>query len=271
MNEMTAAHGFPEKLSDESPGIIAFPLTPEWEMRRLRAIEGEFEIVDPWRRTSDDPFHLTAKQLLARAQAAPPAVPGTAVTDFTAWIYSLYVKDEDPRRMREGKEIEAAVFDFRRVLLRSRRFHSLGDPKWMLLHRGLGIDVQHRDHMVFDVPRLTVSGRPLRACPDLVFRHEETGEILLIEVKFSSRVIPSNLWPNVWAQLWAYSLVEEFVRAPRITAVGEVWGDNSGSWHRFGLTSPICLRRAMVRDPRAVAFTRFFRTMFETYGGQVQE
>jgi hypothetical protein len=257
--------------SDATDGVIGVPLSPDWEFRRLATIEEDEVPVDPWQRLSSEPFHLSARQILARARRFIPRDPGASVTDFTSWIYSLHVPAVDERALYEGKESEQQILDLRRLAAKAPQFRSLPDPKWRLLHSGMGERADPVGHVSFEIPSLRVGGRLLRGCPDLVFENQEDGHLVIIEVKFSLRVIPTNLWPNVWAQLWAYSQIPQFAIAPRITVVGEVWGDNSGSWRRRNCDSLIYLRRTVKRDPRTPVFKRFFAALFEIYGGSARK
>ncbi len=49
--------------------------------------------------------------------------------------------------------------------------------------------------------------------PDLVFKHKKTGEVLIVEIKVTDAEIPDGGWPNLRAQLWAYSLADAFATA----------------------------------------------------------
>jgi hypothetical protein len=59
--------------------------------------------------------------------------------------------------------------------------------------------------------------------PDLVYRNRTTGELVIVERKASDKPIPVNGWPNLRAQLWAYSHIDNFKSAPTISLIGEVW------------------------------------------------
>jgi hypothetical protein len=257
-------------LADDSPGVVGMPFTPDWPFRRLAAIEGETAPVDPWGRVSEDAFAISPETLLSRAARSRPSSPGATVSAFTEWIYSLYLKDLDTSALRQGKEAEGDI-DWQRLSTSKPDFRNLPGARWQLLHCGIGDPQSDLGHPVFTIPALTINGVPLRGCPDLVFRNEVSGEVALIEVKFTLRIVPRNLWPNVWAQLWAYSKIPQFAASGKITAVGEVWGDNMGAWSRDNLESIFYLRHCVRRDPRAPAYDRFFRNLFHLYGGQIAE
>jgi hypothetical protein len=118
------------------------------------------------------------------------------------------------------------------------------------------------------VDDLKVAGEALRVLPDLVYRNQRTGEIIIVEIKHSRMTIPSNLWPNIWGQLWCYAQLGQVRKAPRVTVIGEVWGD---AWTRgnrkISGSHLVCLRASVRRNPRVPAYDRFFRELFDIYRG----
>ncbi len=221
-------------------------------------------------RVSEDAFSISSKTLLSRAARARPARPGATVSEFTDWVYSLYRRDIDLASQQKGKEAEIGIDLIRRITSKSD-FRTLPGTRWRLLHCGIGEPQSESGHPVFTIPALSIDRAPLRGCPDLVFRDDESDVVALLEIKFTLRLVPRNLWPNVWAQLWAYSKIPQFAASRAITAVGEVWGDNLGSWRRSNLASAFYLRHCVRRDPRAPAYDRFFRELFQLYGGEIGE
>ncbi|CAN7595132.1 hypothetical protein LJR099_004483 [Variovorax paradoxus] len=119
----------------------------------------------------------------------------------------------------------------------------------------------------FELPDLRVRGVPMRASPDLVFRNARTEHVLVVEIKLSRQSLPSNLWPNVWAQLWIYSHLPVVQQAPQVIVTGEVWGEKTSS-RRGSILSLIYLRAVVRRDPRAPVYDRFFRALFDIYRGE---
>jgi hypothetical protein len=109
-----------------------------------------------------------------------------------------------------------------------------------------------------------VGGRALRVLPDLIFENTKTGARMIVEVKHSYMTIPTNLWSNIWGQLWCYSQITDIKSSPCVTVVGEVWGDKT--YHRRG-DRHVYLRASVRRDPRAAAFDQFFRILFDIYRG----
>jgi hypothetical protein len=200
----------------------------------------------------------------------PPENPQATASAFAQWIYSLYSSghgnDEDRER---GKAMEQEILDQRKqsVCCNDNRFLRSIGSNWVLAHNGMHRDGREpADH--FRINHLTVNGSPLRASPDLVYRNEVNSEVIIVEIKYSRLPITINLWPNVWAQLWCYSQLEIVRSAQRLTVVGEVWGEK---WVRAprGEKNPpeLYLRASVRRDPRAPAYDRFFRNLFDIYRG----
>lgn len=216
-----------------------------------------------------DEFKLIPSDFLRQAQAMPPDNPQATASAFAQWIYSLYSSaygnDEDRQR---GKAMEQEILDLRKqsVCCCDNRFLRSIGSNWELAHNGMHRDGREpADH--FRIDHLAVNGSPLRASPDLVYYNERNSEVIIVEIKYSRLPITTNLWPNVWAQLWCYSQIEIARGAQKLTVVGEVWGEQ---WTRArrGQGTPILYLRASVRrDPRAPAYDRFFRKLFDIYRG----
>ena len=60
--------------------------------------------------------------------------------------------------------------------------------------------------------------------PDYVFQEVATGRVLIVEVK-GTRVerMPSDGWPDVRCQLWAYAQADVLRAAPQRLLACEVW------------------------------------------------
>ena len=111
------------------------------------------------------------------------------------------------------------------------------------------------------IPTLTIDGNPLRGVSDLVFRDRKTNRILIVEIKVSRAKLREDGRPNLKAQLWAYSLIDRWAKAPEILLAGEVWAP----------TRPEPLRRRTwfwnAADETLQAENR---ELFEAYGGTVK-
>jgi hypothetical protein len=164
------------------------------------------------RRDEGTPYRHTHERLVHLARRARPRVVGNRVTDFTGWIFSLYLGRQNEETLAEGKDVERSI---------AKRFGRVPQHKeWELIYE----DPLDEKPKALPISRLKTTTGHLWGAPDLVFRNIETSEVLIIERKASNRDIPSDGWPNLRAQLWAYSLSDEWLDAPKVTLVGEVWG-----------------------------------------------
>lgn len=161
------------------------------------------------------PYRYPHHWLVQVAQANRPLVTGSSVTDFTGWLFSLYGPPKDPQVLAQGRNVERQLV--RRYLLEPNR------KGWTLEYEG--IRSEGRQPKV--ISALTVGGAPLRAAPDFVFKEKATGRVVIVEIKASNREIPSDGWPNLRAQLWAYAHIDDWRDAPEIILVAEVWGFTS--------------------------------------------
>jgi hypothetical protein len=219
-------------------------------------------------------FRLVAADFLARARLQKPEQPTATASAFADWIYSLYGRPGSPEDLERGRAAEAQVFEERPRSLAARSILIACDqqhlaryrPSWELVHCGLNVDTSNVPRPFFEAPDLSVDGRALGASPDLLYRNRENGEVIIVEVKLSRQPLPSNLWPNVWAQLWCYANLPLVLNAPRVTVIGEIWGElhKWSSSHNAPLHW-VGLRASVRRDPRSPAYDRFFRSLFEIY------
>ncbi len=241
------------------------------------------------------PFRLVPSEFIRHARKMRPERPEATVSAFASWLYSLYSNaygNEDDRE--RGKALEPAIFE-RRTMVQSSvdngYLRNIGS-EWRLVHNGLHLP-GHDGVAWFSIDHLRVNGEALRASPDLIYHHPRLNEVMIVEIKHSYMEIPSNLWPNLWGQLWCYSQLDIARSANRVAVVGEVWGERR-LWHDWGnldihdigdigdidpygrkyrnmnyiLHEDILhLRASERRDPRAPAYDRFFRTLFEIYCG----
>lgn len=237
-------------------------------IQRTRILFGEtlcdFEASNGWadregaRKTGA--FQLVPGKFIENARRRKPRDPEPTASGFSQWLYSLYSnaygKDEDRARgaFAEQKILEERIRAYSTTDLQTmqKKF-----PGWRLKHNGMNTGAADRQHY-FEIRELSVGGRALRVLPDLVFENVNTGAHLIVEVKHSYMTIPTNLWPNIWGQLWCYSQMKEIRSSPAVTVVGEVWGDKT--YYRLGARN-LYLRASVRRDPRAPAFDQFFRTL----------
>jgi len=136
---------------------------------------------------------------------------GVRVTDFTKWVWTLcYLQLPNPSSLARGKHIERSI---------ARLAKPSDNPDWELVYR----DPLECAPAPLKISSLTFNDEPLWGAPDLVYRNKVTGELIIVERKASDKKIPVNGWPNLKAQLWAYSHIYDFKSAPVISLIGEVW------------------------------------------------
>ena len=192
---------------------------------------------------SGSPYRIGHKLLMARAKHSPPESIGHAVTDFTDWVYRLYIPVKDHASLARGRRLEREIA--------RRRIPVPKHSKWKLLHSGIAAN----EATVFEIPALMIDGVPMRGSPDLVFREKGSGRVLIIEIKVTEADAPSDGWPNLRAQLWAYSQIEKWKDAPEILLAGEIWGFASG----------LCLRKVIRWRRGEARWERENKELFETY------
>lgn len=158
------------------------------------------------------PYRHTSDHLIDRATFFPPKIRGNRVTDFTGWIYSLYQEKADRKALENGKAVERQVA--------AKLVTVPKNSDWELICQ----DPLDESADIKQISSLMVNGKPLRGVPDLAFRSKRDDTVLIIERKASNREIPSDGWPNLRAQLWAYAHIDDWLDAREIILIGEIWG-----------------------------------------------
>lgn len=213
-----------------------------------------------------DAFQIVPKKFIENAERRRPKDPEPTASGFSQWLYSLYAnaygKDEDRAR---GKLAEQKISAERNKAFSATNHQTIKKrfPGWRLQHNGM-ISGNNDGPLFFEIKELAVDGQALRVLPDLIFNNIDTGAYIIVEVKHSYMTIPSNLWPNIWGQLWCYSKIPDIRKSPSVTVVGEIWGDKTYSRHG---PRAVYLRASVRRDPRVAAFDQFFQTLFDIYRG----
>ena len=168
-------------------------------------------------------YKTTHQQLLAQAKLKPPKSRGRAVTNFTDWIYRLYIPHRDYAALRQGARVEREI-ELTRIPLPA-------NEKWSLIYNGMGDSLAP----ALSISELEVDGSPMFGKPDLVFREKRSGRILIVEIKATEADIYADGWPNLRAQLWAYSKIDQWKDVNEVILVGEIWGYRGGIRRRATL------------------------------------
>lgn len=211
-------------------------------------------------------FQLVPTKFIENAELRRPKNPEPTASGFSQWLYSLYSHaygtDEDKAR---GKFAEQKILVERNKAFSSTDHQTIRKrfPGWKLKHNGMNTGKDERPRY-FEIKELSVAGQALRVLPDLIFENTNTGARIIVEFKHSYLTIPTNLWPNIWGQLWCYSQMADIKSSTSVTVIGEIWGDMT--YYRNG-DRHVYLRASVRRDPRAASFDQFFRTLFDIYRG----
>lgn len=239
---------------------------------RIRITFGRFMQKVPPR-----PFKIVPSHFIERARLLAPKEPKPTASGFSEWVYSIYAENKgDESDLKAGLEAEAAIFNQRKAHAAGcvdQDFLKKNNSAWELIHCGLRIDSSRSPH--FAIPELNFEYEIFRACPDLIYRNRATGEVIIVEIKFSRLPLTTNLWPNVWAQLWCYSRIPVVTGAQNVRVIGEVWGTRLKKSNYFPSRRSLgeyetVLRASVQRNPRARSFDRFFGELFEIYRGRAK-
>ncbi len=159
-------------------------------------------------------YRRSHEDVVSRAKRSKVESFSPYVTHFTDWIFRLYFPIRNELAMQKGRALEKGIL--------LRKLPLPDHSKWKLIYNGMSVS----DSPGKKISALSVHDQPLYGKPDLVFREKKTGRILINEIKVSPAHIPSDGWPNLRAQLWAYSQIDDWVDAPEIILISEIW------WHK---------------------------------------
>lgn len=245
-------------IDEADPNLVSYPSRAAlWAATRMRAFEEPVFLKDPWAQefgglvTPTDDFQLHPSELLRRAKHRIPEPEPPSASAFADWVYSLYRRAPSLTGMARGREAEG-IWDTPPPY--SKSFADINSSLWRLDYCGMGEEGETAEP--FLAPTLCVQEAPLRCRPDLVYRHRHSSFAVIVEVKCTNKPLPRSLWPNVWAQLWAYSRIKELSDVQNLVVLAEVWGL---------FASTLVLRRLVRRDPRRQVFDSFYSELFHIY------
>lgn len=194
------------------------------------------------------PYGVAHRDVLRYAQRHAPEAPGNDVSDFSDWIYKLQPEKRRYFRLWEGLRAEQAVSASR------KRAWIPHNAQWQLLPCSL----DSNGGQLYPTS-LEVNGFPLCGRPDIVFLEKGGRRLVIVEVKTTDSQIPSDGWPNLRAQLWAYAHIKRFRDIPDVLLVGEIW-DRSG----------VYLRQTIRWRGDDEEFDRQNRELFDVYRGHAK-
>lgn len=140
--------------------------------------------------------------------------------------------------------------------------------EWKIMYRGAASD---SDKQILECRFLTKENKPLRGCPDLVIESIDEKSIIIVEQKLKTDYldfpkIPDHTWPNVRAQLWAYSWITDWDHLPdnNVIMIAEYfWRPNPNAG------DPVYLGCRGVWKRSDQEFNRESMDYFERFGGKI--
>lgn len=203
------------------------------------------------------------------SSAQAPLVPRPTASEFANWVFEWSVpslkvspdrSEHQRHRMVLGAITHREIDQFMRFRWTQDFLAGHATSDWRLLFADNG----ETERQTFRASRLTVEQVPVRCVPDAVLMNSSTNTILIIERKTTNvpkPSIPENGWPNVEAQLWCYSHIDDWRGVREVLLVGQLW-------HRFRGGVQLCHTHPSWKrdDP---AHENRCRIWFERYGGQL--
>ncbi|MCW5970218.1 MAG: hypothetical protein KIT57_17060 [Blastocatellales bacterium] len=203
--------------------------------------------------------------------AKPPASPQSTASAFADWVFHWskgrylpqFAKSVESHtrnnRLELGVMAHRQIEDFFSLTWTQKKFPESKASDWEMVFA----DSQGYRGKKFLASRLKVNGQPLTCVPDAVLWHTFKNVVLIIERKTTAqswKFIPKDGWPNIQAQLWCYSWIDEWATATDVILVGQFWSRRSNGLI-LGREHP-CWRRGSKN------FHRQCLEWFERYGGQ---
>jgi hypothetical protein len=151
---------------------------------------------------------------------------GCTASDFANWVfqythpnYYRFERESSTHALQEmGRATHQWIESIKKSVMQLPIALNLS-KNWKLIYSD---PHDGTDEQLFLASRLTVDGEPMRCKPDVVFRDDRTESVIVVERKVTSRheeTIPSEAWPNIRAQLWAYGWIDDWLAAPEVLLV----------------------------------------------------
>ena len=197
----------------------------------MAVLTGVNGLLGPLSSGDSDLFRIKASEFIRAAESCPPDSPKPTASDFASWVYSIYAFGNE-NKFKQGIERKTKIFQWRPSKLISEKMLG-GSGDRSLIYESIKDSFPRDPPKYFEIPKLIVS------------------------LDFTQKSIPSNLWPDVWAQLWAYAQILKF-NDSKLTVVGDILGEDRSHRQYFSDPHEFVLRDAVRRDPRAANYNRFF-------------
>ena len=209
------------------------------------------------------------------APARPTTTNWPTASAFANWVFDQTVTRKEvslaaqalekatwEKRLALGVATHQDIELFRMHCWTQSHLGRVAQSEWKLFFA----DNQSRANRPFIASRLKVDGVPVRCIPDVVVHHQADNTFVIIERKTTTvpePFIPPQGWPNVEAQLWCYSWMDEFRSASKVILVSQVWQRTRG-----GLS--LCHEHAHWQRGNPLHETRC-EGWFKRYGGTISD
>lgn len=199
--------------------------------------------------------------------AAPPEHPEPKASIFAEWVYEFSQNQKERitvpskfkyRQLQLGKIAHSDIDLFFQFKWTQEKLKPGSFSEWDVIYT----DSDAKAGNVYEAGVLRVNESPMRCAPDAVLRHKSENKILIIERKTTNvpePKIPTGGWPNVQAQLWCYSWIDDWLGADEVLLVGQLW-------HRSRGVVEMCHSHPMWKRNDA-SFHQRCLMWFERYGG----
>jgi hypothetical protein len=179
------------------------------------------------------PFRIESSELLTASGKIRAGRDKSYVTTFSDWVFSTYSvtnlsADELEFRAKEEVTIDKdRLLDWKRSQEeqldkhRGSYIEEVANDGWSVIYKHFGS--HEADALRISALKLN-NGSCMYGKPDIVLHHKKTRKFLLVEVKSTRMIyVPSDGWPNLRAQLWAYSKADIFEEASDVILGAEVY------------------------------------------------
>ena len=199
-----------------------------------------------------------------------PENPIPNASNFANWVFknSSYYREpvNSEQKKREYERIKQGVIDHRSIDLFFQHKWTIDNleradrSEWELISA---------DKYNYRSSCLTINNKPMCCRPDVVLKNKISKSILIIERKTTSVPqdhVPENGWPNIQAQLWCYSWIDEWYQVPDITLVAQIWHRTYKPKGGFALELNKNIGPSWKRSDKK--HNKFCHELFEAYGGK---
>ena len=198
--------------------------------------------------------------------AKTPENPINNASSFAQWVFreSRYTYDSnslsEQKHKQQGRAAHLAIDNFFRMDWARNNLESDSSSDWIIEHT----EADGRAGRYFEARSLLINNKPLNCSPDLILRHKEKSQVVIIERKTTfvpSPRIPPNGWPNVQAQLWCYSWMDLLLDVEEVILVGQLWHHIGGEAFSMCDTHPMWKRDDKEFNEKCLSW-------FKLYGGK---